>query len=239
LNILFPTYGTIKERRQGEVNRLLHPLLQSMKKSILYTGRLEDDVRSFLTAHGCPHTAEHSIRVSREAASLAARFGGDADGARTAGLLHDISAVIPNSERIGAAQELGLDILPEEARFPMIIHQKLSRVIARDVFGVEQTAELDAIECHTTLKAPSSLLDRIVFTADKIEWDQTGRPPYLTELLEQLNLSLEHSAFVYINYLWTRREQLKVVHPWLVQAYADLYPIATGRQDLDMAAFKF
>ncbi|OSX89232.1 hypothetical protein BTJ44_04916 [Bacillus mycoides] len=31
--------------------------------------------------------------------------------------------------------------------------------------------------------------------------------------------SLEHAAFVYISYLWERKYTLKVIHPWLEEAY--------------------
>lgn len=66
--------------------------------------------------------------------------------------MHDISGVIPNEKRIAAAEALGIDILPEERIFPMIIHQKLSKVMARDLFQVADQDILNAIECHTTLK---------------------------------------------------------------------------------------
>lgn len=34
-----------------------------------------------------------------------------------------------------------------------------------------------------------------------------------------LEKSLEHAAFVYISYLWERKDTLKVIHPWLEEAY--------------------
>lgn len=34
-----------------------------------------------------------------------------------------------------------------------------------------------------------------------------------------LGNSLEHAAFVYISYLWERKDTLKVIHPWLEEAY--------------------
>ena len=72
------------------------------------------------------------------------------------------------------------------------------------------------------------VLDRVVFVADKIAWDQPGIPPYLDKLLDGLELSLAHGAFVYIEGLWERKEQLKVVHPWLEAAYYDLLRITSS-----------
>jgi HD superfamily phosphohydrolase YqeK len=100
----------------------------------------------------------------------------------------------------------------------------LSVVLAREVFGVRDETVLSAIGCHTTLKAGASHLDKVVFIADKIAWDQPGQPPYLDELLAGLERSLDEGVFVYINYLWAQRATLKVVHPWLVDAYEALKP---------------
>lgn len=200
----------------------MNATLQTIQQSMVFSGHLENDVVDLLSLYHCPKTAEHSLRVGYEAGRLAAKFGADPEAARTAGLLHDISAIIPNSDRIRVSQELHIDILPEETAFPMIIHQKISRIIAWDVFQIHDRVILDAIECHTTLKANPSLMDLIVFVADKIEWDQPGTPPYLDELLQQLDTSLERGAFVYIHYLWKQRDRLKVIHPWLIEAYEDL-----------------
>ncbi len=104
----------------------------------------------------------------------------------------------------------------------MIIHQKLSKVIAYHIFKVENSNILDAISCHTTLRKDSTELDQIVFVADKIQWDQTGTPPYIRELKEKLDISLKHGALSYLTYLWDRRESLRVLHPWLVDAYMEL-----------------
>ena len=104
----------------------------------------------------------------------------------------------------------------------MIIHQKLSVVLAHDIFGVTAPDTLSAIGCHTTLKANASLLDKVVFIADKIAWDQSGEPPYWVELQLALDHSLNHAAFCYLDYLWQRRVTLRVVHPWLVAAHQEL-----------------
>ncbi len=100
----------------------------------------------------------------------------------------------------------------------MIIHQKLSRVIAKEIFKVENEEILNAICCHTTLRKHATKMDLVLFVADKIEWDQNGTPPYLIEIKK----GLEKAAFVYISYLWERKDTLKVIHPWLEEAYWDL-----------------
>jgi HD superfamily phosphohydrolase YqeK len=129
---------------------------------------------------------------------------------------------VPNEERIALAEELGLAVLPEERAAPMIVHQKLSAVIAQHVFGVHDAAVLSAIGCHTTLKAGATPFDMAVFVADKIRWDQEGDPPYLAAILAAVERSLIDAAFCYLDYLWQRRDTLLVVHPWLVAAHQQL-----------------
>lgn len=187
-----------------------------------FSGKLREDVYTFLVNNGCPKTAEHSLRVGDEARNIAARFGANGKSAEIAGYLHDVSAVFPNDQRIAVSRAFGIEVLPEEEVFPLIIHQKISKQMAKDIFNITDREILDAIGCHTTLKKESTLLDRVLFVADKIEWDQPGKPPYLNEIIAQLDRSLEHAAFEYIDFLWQQRQNLKVIHPWLKEAYEEL-----------------
>jgi predicted HD superfamily hydrolase involved in NAD metabolism len=209
-----------RERAGGPtVNEtILAPLLEQ----VCLTGDLGVDVPEFLIKCGFVETAEHCKRVALEAEKLAARFAVQPSSAYSAGLLHDVSAVFPNSDRLWVAESLEVDVLPEEEQYPLLVHQKISRVMALKMFGVTDNEILSSIGCHTTLKANASSLDLVLFVADKISWDQSGVPPYLATLQDQLNVSLEHSAFAYIQYLWNRRDNLRVVHPWLRDAYDDL-----------------
>jgi HD superfamily phosphohydrolase YqeK len=104
----------------------------------------------------------------------------------------------------------------------MIIHQKLSRILASEVFGVDDVLVLDAVECHTTLKANPTRLDKVLFVADKIAWDQDGIAPYYHKLVAALEQSLDHAVLVYLKYLWDRRHTLKVFHPWAREAYIQM-----------------
>lgn len=205
------------------MNVPLPPLLAALAEGWTPTGDLRRDAPAFLHHHALPHTAIHVAAVAAEARRLALRCGLDTDAAETAGWLHDISAPIPNGERVAAARTLGVEVLPDEAAFPMILHQKLSAVLGRDLFGVRDAATLSAIGCHTTLKAGASPLDVLVFVADKIAWDQPGTPPYLAALVAALDVSLGAAASVYLNHLWERRASLGTVHPWFLAAYKEAY----------------
>ena len=174
-------------------------MTQQLQKEITFSGRIAEDVPQFLRHHGYPKTAKHIGDVALKSRELASRFNADCDSAEIAGWLHDVSAVFPAVERANIARELGVEVLVEEDTFPMIIHQKLSGVLAREIFAVDDSAILSAIGCHTTLKRDASLLDKVVFVADKIAWDQPGTPPYLDDIIAALEKSIDHAAFVYLD----------------------------------------
>lgn len=197
-------------------------MLTLLGRGLERTGHLPKDVPRFLAQWGHAHTAAHSAQVAAQAARLAERFGVSVPRAEAVGWLHDVSAVIPNEKRVRVALDHGIEVLPEEEKLPMIVHQKLAARLARDLFGVADADVLSAVGCHTTLKADASPLDKVVFVADKIAWDQEGRPPYLTELVTALDGSLDKAVFVYLDYLWTRRDTLPVLHPWVIAARRQL-----------------
>jgi predicted HD superfamily hydrolase involved in NAD metabolism len=197
-------------------------MFQSLTHGLSLCGSLPEDMLLFLRHHGHPRTANHCLQVGAQARRLAERFGASLAQAELAGWLHDISAVIPNAERLAAARSLGLEVLPEEEAHPMLLHQRLSAEMAGPIFGVSDPPVLSAIACHTTLRPGASLLDQIIFVADKIAWDGGGEDPGVALLQAALERSLEAAALCYLEGLVQRGAALPVLHPWAAQAYAEL-----------------
>jgi predicted HD superfamily hydrolase involved in NAD metabolism len=200
----------------------MHPILEVLTRNNHFTRNITLDMVALQQAHGHPNVAEHCLRVSAEAVRLARRFGADPEKARIAGLLHDISDIIPLDQAVHAAREFGIAIFPEEESCPAILHQRLSVTVAREVFHVDDAEVLGAIECHTTLKPHPTLLEKILFIADKIEWDQPRENPHLKGVLEYIHKSLDSAVYYFVDRLWQERESLMVLHPWLQDAYEDL-----------------
>ena len=197
----------------------MYPIFLDLTSDIHLCGDLSVDVPLFLVQHGCSRAAAHCARVSCLAFRLARRFGLDPPAAAAAGWLHDISAVFLNAVRIETARQLGLEVLPAEEPHPKLVHQKLSAAMAEQIFGITDPGILSAIGCHTTLKPGSSALDQVVFVADKIGWDEPGRPPYDVEIRAALDISLEQAALVYLDYI---HRTLPVLHPWAQAAREEL-----------------
>ncbi|MDM3965530.1 bis(5'-nucleosyl)-tetraphosphatase (symmetrical) YqeK [Enterococcus faecalis] len=181
---------------------------------------LKNEIKQYLVSKNCEKTYYHCMEVGEYAYQLGEKYLTSPEKVSIAGYLHDISAVYPNNQRINVAQKYGIELNEAEMAFPMIIHQKISKSIAKMDFGIEDNEILSAIECHTTLKKNYSDIDLVLFVADKIKWDQEGKPPYLDGLLQALNCSLENAAYFYIDYIL--KHDIKVVYPWLWDAYNQL-----------------
>ncbi len=213
-------------------------LLTQLIDGIPWQGQMLPDIQAFLTYHQCPNTLTHSLRVAQQAHKLAVSWGADPNAAEIAGLLHDISAVIPISQRVQAARQFQIDILPEEEQVPLLLHQKLSVVISQKIFGVTDPAVLSAIGCHTTLKAKASVLDKVLFIADKIEWDQPDQSPYGEDMQRALEQSLDQAVWIYLDYVWQQRQTLLVIHPWLSEAYQQLACKMPGQARFNSGSFQ-
>ena len=189
-------------------------------------GEIAKVVPEYLRRHGSFDAAAHCASVAAVSWWLADEVDVSQEDAETAGWLHDVSAVIPIPARLPTAEAMGMRIMPAERKAPMLLHQRLSAVMAREVFGVEDDTVLNAIRCHTTLRAGATALDKVVFLADKISWDQDGEPPYLETLKQALDEEgLDAAVRVYLRFLWDRRDGMPAIHPWLEAAYKDLMDV--------------
>lgn len=192
----------------------LRPYLQH----IPLTQDIPTDVVTILETYNYKKVATHVGEVAAEMSRLATMFNAP-QTLTLAGWLHDVSAIIPNADRVELCLHFDLKVLPEERQVPMLLHQKLSAVMAKEVWDITDKQILSAIACHTTLKANATQADKIMFLADKISWDQGGTPPYLDGLLTALEDGLDTAVSYFLNYLWQRKHTLKVVHPYFIEAY--------------------
>ena len=194
-------------------------MYENISKMYKKTGNIYSDIMNVLLVNNFSKTIVHSKNVAEKGMELAEIFQEDKNKVKLAAYLHDISVIIPNDKFIDFAKYFGIKIIKEEKIFPMIIHQKLSKEIAKNIFEINDIEILNAIECHTTLKAKPSKMDMILFIADKIKWDHEGVPPYLNIIEQNLEISLENGIKVFLDYLMDNKNELKVIHPLLTNAH--------------------
>ncbi len=170
-----------------------------MYENAVYMPESIIEIRSSLSGILKSKRLAHTMLTVREAVRLAARYGVDTQKARLAALLHDCIK-LPNRELIAYADEHCYDISDEERRSPYLIHARLGAVIAMEKYGVTDSDVLRAIENHTLGRVGMSLLDKVIYVADKIEpsRDFEGIDDIRTIAYEDINkamlLVMQHSA---------------------------------------------
>ncbi len=137
---------------------------ETIQKIFMY----ERILRKILT----PHRLIHSINTMREAVRLAKIFKADIDKSAIAGILHDC-AKYNNAEKLYkelVSKEENGEIINYENLIPeKILHAYWGELVAKKAYGIEDNEVLNAIYYHTTSRENPSLLEKIIFVADKIE----------------------------------------------------------------------
>ncbi len=178
---------------------------------------LRAGIENMLQQHGKIKTYEHVLAVSKIGERIAAQYGLDNESCIISALLHDISAILSPAEQLEFAKKRAWTLYEAELKYPFLLHQRVAAVMAKERFQIDDERILCAIACHTTLKAQPSDYDMALFIADKLSWDQNGRPPFYDRVFEQLQHSLEAASLAYINYLFDNN-MLMYPHPWALEA---------------------
>ena len=140
-----------KENQVKIANSPIHQEIQSNSPQMLVKLSTELDEEKY----------EHVKSVAVYACSIngALELGLNQVDVWTAGLLHDCK------KQIKCYREQ----IPKLALDTAVEHQYASAIAARVEYGVDSQAVIDAIECHCTGKPNMSLLDKLIYVADKIE----------------------------------------------------------------------
>lgn len=120
----------------------------------------------------------HTINVGLLSAKYAYIHGADVDKALIAGLLHDCAKELEPQVQRDYAKERSGDTFADKK----LLHSPAGAVFAKKRFDVDDEDILNAITYHTTGHGGATLLDKIVFLADKLEPARTYTD--LTEMRE-------------------------------------------------------
>lgn len=182
------------------------------------TGKTEFDVSNFLIKNNKLKTLEHVTAVANTIKKIAEIYGLDKNVCTISSLLHDISAVSYPNDMLNYVLEHDLFIDEAERKYPFLLHQRISKLLAKSFFKIDDDVVLSAIECHSTLKSNPSQYDMALFIADKLSWDQEGTPPFYDIVSESLTLSLEEACLAYINFIIDNN---LILHPhsWIIEGH--------------------
>ena len=147
--------------KKGEYNYTNEVITNYILSHNLY---LKEQIKSYLTKD----IYKHTISVCKTALMINknAKLGLDKYKVEKAALLHDIAKNLDEkSSRLIMKEEYG-NYLNEDKK---IIHQYLGEYIAREKFYVHDEEILNAIKYHTTGRAKTTVLEKLIYVSDKIE----------------------------------------------------------------------
>ncbi len=139
-----------------------------MYENALYMPQEIADIRSRLSRILKKRRLSHTMLTACEAVKLACRYGADPKKARLAAVLHDC-VKLPNKELIAFCEQNCYDLTDDERENPYLIHARLGAVLAEQDYGVADPEVLMAIRNHTLGRVGMSMLEKIIYVADKIE----------------------------------------------------------------------
>ncbi len=108
----------------------------------------------------------HCLSTARLAKDIAKSLHVNTNQAYVAGILHDVSKVLPKDE----IKHIMDTHYPHQKNIPnYAMHQYASEYIAKTEFGIKDKKTLKAIASHCRASKKMSVLDKIVYCADKLE----------------------------------------------------------------------
>ncbi|MBQ6302725.1 MAG: bis(5'-nucleosyl)-tetraphosphatase (symmetrical) YqeK [Clostridiales bacterium] len=161
----------------GDFSMVPEPARKFIAKHALYTGNTElegvsEEARikffeSSVWMYGYLGEKRllHTLNVGYLSAHMAELFGSDKDKALIAGALHDCAKELPMEQQQELAKKYCGDLFTEKK----LLHSPAGATFAKEEFGIEDKEILDAICYHTTGRGDMTLLEKIVYLADKIE----------------------------------------------------------------------
>ena len=181
-------------------------------------GRLRADVEALPA-----WLRDHVLRVETEAISLARHYGQDPGRASIASLGHDLVRHKNDAELLALCQRYGIDPDPVERNSPILVHGPVAaRMLTLD-YGLDDAEIIAGVDCHTTARPGMTLIEKLLFVADKIEPNKLRANPRLQEVFDLREVDLDAAV---VRFLDLRLEEsiaaAGMIHPKLIEARNDL-----------------
>jgi predicted HD superfamily hydrolase involved in NAD metabolism len=170
-----------------------------------------------------PRLRDHILRVEAEAMSLSRVYGQDPERASIAALGHDLVRHKNDEELLSLAKRYDIDPDPVELAAPILIHGPIAaRMLVRD-FDLDDSEVIEGVDCHTTARPGMTMIEKMLFIADKIEPNKLKRGGALQEVYDLRTTDIDAAI---VRFLDMRIEEALSgggqIHPKLIAARNDL-----------------
>ncbi len=164
----------------------------------------------------------HCISTMKTARKLANQYKQEEQTVMLTALAHDIAKEMTQEEFVAYSKENDVKLEEIDLYAPAILHAKIGADIVKKKYSFTKEMQ-EAIYYHTTGRINMSMLDKIVFLADKSEERRKGTDAdKLRELIEKEGL--EKAILWDIDYYSIPRtiQKQRVIHPYSIEARNDI-----------------
>ncbi len=126
---------------------------------------LKEELKKYITNE---KRYSHSLGTMKMSKMLADKYNIDIEKAEKTGLMHDIAKEIIDEEALKYIKENNIEITDVERYNTKLLHGKIGADLCKKIYNFDEDM-CNAIKWHTTGRANMSILEKIVFCADKIE----------------------------------------------------------------------
>lgn len=166
-----------------------------------------------------PKRYEHSVGVMEKAIQLAKIYNEDEEKTAYAALTHDIAKEMTVEEYYKYAKENRINLSKNDKLVPSMLHGIIGADIVKKRYNF--TDEMcNAIYYHTTGRANMTILDKIIYIADKIEENRKyPEADKLRKVFEKCK-NLDEFILYDIDYYTIPKmiEQKRIIHPNTIYA---------------------
>ncbi len=110
----------------------------------------------------------HSLGVAKKAVELAKIYGEDEEKAKKIGIAHDIAKELPKEDALDYVKKHNIILDDIEQQEPGLWHSKIGAYMTMEKFDFTKDMAQSIVN-HTTGNINMTLMDKIIFLADKIE----------------------------------------------------------------------
>lgn len=179
---------------------------------------IENDVKSVLSEY----RFTHSLGVVKKAVELAKIYGLQEETAKKVGIAHDIAKEMTDEEMLEYVKNNNIRIDEIETVKPSLLHGKIGADIAAKKYGFTNDMA-NAIKWHTTGRENMSMLEKIIYVADKIEENRKGTRFDIEKSRELSKQNIDEASLFLMNEsIDYNIKKDAIIHPKTIEARNDL-----------------
>ncbi|WP_223127947.1 bis(5'-nucleosyl)-tetraphosphatase (symmetrical) YqeK [Pasteuria penetrans] len=179
----------------------------------------ENSITNTVQGMVSPQRWRHIQGVHEIAVDMATAYGVDTDDAGLSALLHDACKEWSQKQLASYLGRLEMTWMV----YPISIwHGPVAALWAREELGIENAQVLNAVRYHSTGKPQMTMLEKIIYLADRVEpgRDYPGVEELRTLVPDQSELAIKEALYRQISRLVQER---KMVHPYTLLAYNEYH----------------